>query len=73
MTGSGWTRSTSRRSTGPRDVPAALAWVMHGLPPHAVRRIPGGPALRDVGGHLVRRFARAERRTFRYVAPAATA
>nr|BFE55491.1 hypothetical protein GCM10020063_000170 [Dactylosporangium thailandense] len=57
----------------PREVPAALAWVMYGLPPHAVRRIPGGPVLRAVGGLLVRRFARAERRTFRYAAPAAGA
>ncbi|MFF5225359.1 nitroreductase/quinone reductase family protein [Dactylosporangium sp. NPDC000521] len=56
---------------GARDVPAVLAWVMHGLPPHAVRRIPGGPVLRAVGGLLVRRFARAERRTFHYVAPPA--
>ncbi|WP_171074606.1 hemerythrin domain-containing protein [Nonomuraea basaltis] len=51
----------------PRDIPSVLGWILHGLPPHAVRLLPGGPVLRAAGKLLARRFARAERRTFRHV------
>ncbi|MGP3919542.1 hemerythrin domain-containing protein [Nonomuraea sp. 10N515B] len=54
----------------PRDIPAVLGWIVHGLPPHAVRLMPGGPVLRAAGRVLARRFARAERRTFHHVSPA---
>ncbi|GIH90600.1 hemerythrin domain-containing protein [Planobispora siamensis] len=55
---------------GLRDVPAVLAWVMHGLTPQAARKVPGGPVLHIVGRLLARRLARADRRTFRHVVKA---
>ncbi|MFD2093480.1 hemerythrin domain-containing protein [Blastococcus deserti] len=49
----------------PRDIPAVLAWVMSGLPDEAARRMPGAnPVMLAVGRLLVRRFERAEARTF---------
>jgi hemerythrin-like domain-containing protein len=49
----------------PRDIPAVLGWVMSGLSREAARRLPGvNPVLLAVGRPLVRRFDRAEARTF---------
>ncbi|MEV4292394.1 hypothetical protein AB0K40_43385 [Nonomuraea bangladeshensis] len=43
------------------------AWTMNGLPAEAVRSMFRSPVLRAVRTFLARRFARAERRTFRHV------
>ena len=58
-------REVFAKEYGPRDIPAVLAWVMSGLPDEAARRMPGAnPVMLAVGRLLVRRFERAEARTF---------
>ena len=48
-----------------REVPAVLGWVTSGLPPEAVRRIPGATRVfRGFGRLMARRFDRREARIF---------
>lgn len=50
----------------PREIPAVMAWVRHGLPAHAARKLFPNPIILAAAGLLASRFARAERRTFRW-------